>query len=77
MLAINTIQFNNNVINVSNKNRPFSNNFVVKHIQGPVRTRNGRNALAVVVQATATSLDPNRVYNCVYTLKGTLLSCSC
>jgi hypothetical protein len=77
MLAINTIQFNNNVINVSNKQRPFSNDFVVKRIQGPVRTRNGRDAVEVVVQATPTSIEPYRVYYCVYTLKGTLLSCIC
>ena len=59
------------------KNRPFSNNFVLQGIKRFVRTRNGRDAVEVLVKCTNDSMEPGRVYFCLYTYKGTLLSCFC
>lgn len=59
------------------KNRPFSNNFVLLGIKRFVRTRNGRDAVEVLVKCTSDSYEPGRVYFCVYTLKGTLMECFC
>ena len=57
------------------KNLPFSNNFVLMGIKRFVRTRNGRDAVAVLVKCTADSKEPGRIYYCVYTYAGTLLEC--
>jgi hypothetical protein len=59
------------------KNRPFSNNFVLQGIKRFVRTRNGRDAVEVLVKCTTDSKEPGRVYFCLYTYKGTLMSCYC
>ena len=59
------------------KNRPFSNNFVLTGVKRFIRTRNGRDAVEVLVKCTNDSKEPGRVYFCVYTYKGTLLSCFC
>jgi hypothetical protein len=40
-----------------------------------LRTRNGRDAVSVLVKCTNDSMEPGRVYFCVYTYKGTLLEC--
>ena len=60
---------------VSKKNRPFSNNFVLMGIKRFVRTRNGRDAVAVLVKCTEDSLEPGRIYYCVYIYAGTLVEC--
>jgi hypothetical protein len=60
--------------NVTGDNRPFSNNFVLMGIKRFVRTRNGRDAVAVLVKCT-NSREDGRIYYCVYTYKGTLLEC--
>ena len=77
MSAINSIVFNTTTITVNNRNRPYSNDFTVEHIQGPRRTRNGRPAVEVIVRTTASSPEPLRQYSCVYTLAGTLIRCQC
>jgi hypothetical protein len=61
---------------VNKKNRPFSNNFVLMGIKRFVRTTNGRDAVSVLVKCTEDSMEPGRIYYCVYTYKGTLLECS-
>lgn len=60
---------------VNKNNRPFSNNFTFMGIKRFVRTRNGRDAVSVLVKCTQDSLEPGRVYFCTYTYKGTLLEC--
>jgi hypothetical protein len=62
---------------VTKENRPFSNNFTLMGLKRFVRTRNGRDAVEVLVKCTQDSNEPGRVYFCVYTYKGTLLSCFC
>jgi hypothetical protein len=57
-------------------NRPFSNNFTFMGIKRFLRTRNGRDAVSLLVKCTADSKEPGRIYYCVYTYKGTLLECS-
>jgi len=59
------------------KNRPYSNNFVLMGVKRFVRTRNGRDAVEVLVKCTNDSYEPGRVYFCLYTYKGTLLECFC
>jgi hypothetical protein len=61
--------------NVSKDNRPFSNNFVLMGIKRFLRTRNGRDAVSVLVKCTQDSIEPGRIYYCVFTYKGTLLEC--
>ena len=56
------------------QNRPFSNNFVLMGIKRFLRTRNGRDAVSVLVKCT-NSQEDGRIYYCVYTYKGTLLEC--
>ena len=60
---------------VNKQNRPFSNSFTLMGIKRFVRTRNGRDAVAVLVKCTADSLEAGRIYYCVYTYKGTLIEC--
>lgn len=71
----NTICVPNNVVAITKANRPFSNNFVQTQYIKTMRTRNGRDAFVVIVTCTQNSLEPGRQYCCVYTTKGTLLSC--
>jgi hypothetical protein len=59
---------------VKGDNRPFSNNFVLMGIKRFLRTRNGRDAVSVLVKCT-NSKEDGRIYYCVYTYKGTLLEC--
>jgi hypothetical protein len=59
---------------VTKDNRPFSNNFVLMGIKRFLRTRNGRDAVSVLVKCT-NSKEDGRIYYCVYTYKGTLLEC--
>ena len=59
---------------VSKANRPYSNNFVLMGIKRFLRTRNGRDAVSVLVKCTNSNED-GRIYYCVYTYKGTLLEC--
>jgi hypothetical protein len=59
------------------KNLPFSNNFTLMGIKRFMRTRNGRDAVELLVKCTNDSMEPGRVYFCTYTYKGTLLSCFC
>ena len=61
--------------NVSKDNLPFNNNFVLMGIKRFVRTRNGRNAVEVLVKCTNDSMEPGRIYYCLFTYKGTLLAC--
>jgi len=60
---------------VTKKNRPFSNNFVLLGIKRFVRTRNGRDAVEVLVKCTNDSKEAGRIYYCLFTYKGTLLAC--
>lgn len=60
---------------VTKKNRPFSNNFALMGIKRFVRTRNGRDAVEVLVKCTTDSKEPGRIYYCLFTYKGTLLAC--
>jgi hypothetical protein len=62
---------------VSKRNRPYSNNFELMGIKRFIRTRNGRDAVELLVKCTNDSKEPGRVYFCTYTYKGTLLSCCC
>lgn len=59
---------------VTKSNLPYSNNFVLMGIKRFVRTRNGRDAVSVLVKCT-NSKEDGRIYYCVYTYKGTLLEC--
>lgn len=61
---------------VTKKNRPFSNNFMLMGIKRFVRTRNGRDAVAVLVKCTDDSYEAGRIYYCVYTYAGTLVECN-
>ncbi len=61
--------------NVSKDNLPFNNNFVLMGIKRFLRTRNGRDAVSVLVKCTNDSMEPGRIYYCVFTYKGTLLEC--
>ena len=72
---LNTICVPNAVVSINAKNLPFSNNFVQQKYVRTERTRNGRNAFVVVVKCTTNSLEPGRIYYCVYTYAGTLLEC--
>jgi hypothetical protein len=74
-----TLPSTGNVVNftVTKKNRPFSNNFVLMGVKRFVRTRNGRDAVEVLVKCTNDSKEPGRIYYCLFTYKGTLLSCFC
>ena len=71
----NVICVPNHVVNISATNLPFNNNFVQTQYVKTMRTRNGRNAFVVVVTCTQDSMEPGRKYCCVFTTKGTLLSC--
>jgi hypothetical protein len=75
MQNANIICVPNHVVNISATNRPFNNSFVQTNYVKTMRTRNGRNAFVVIVTCTADSMEPGRMYCCVYTTKGTLLSC--
>lgn len=61
---------------VNKKNRPYSNNFTFMGIKRFLRTRNGRDAVSVLVKCTEDSQEAGRIYYCVYTYSGTLLECS-
>ena len=61
---------------VSKRNRPYSNNFELMGIKRFLRTRNGRDAVSVLVKCTADSVEAGRIYYCVYTYAGTLLECN-
>ena len=60
---------------VTDTNKPFNNNFSMMGVKRFVRTRNGRDAVAVLVKCTKDSMEEGRIYYCVYTYKGTLLEC--
>jgi hypothetical protein len=60
---------------VKGKNRPFSNNFTLMGIKRFLRTRNGRDAVSVLVKCTNDSIEAGRIYYCVYTYSGTLIEC--
>ena len=58
---------------VTNKNRPFGNNF--KTLLALVSTMQA-NEIEAVVECTKDSKEPGRTYYCIYSTTGTLLSCS-
>ena len=58
---------------VTNKNRPFGNNFVV---QKAVVSTMQANEIECVVKCTTNSKEPGRTYYCIYSTSGTLLSCN-
>ena len=60
---------------VNKKNLPYSNNFELMGIKRFLRTRNGRDAVSVLVKCTQDSLEPGRIYYCVFTYTGTLVEC--
>ena len=72
-----TLPSNNKQISftVKKDNRPFNNNFTLMGIKRFLRTRNGRDAVSVLVKCTNDSMEPGRIYYCVFTYKGTLLEC--
>ena len=65
----NVITCNNVTLQISNTQRPYSNNFV----QQSATLRN--NNIHAVVVCTANSKEPSRVYACVYNMQAQLLAC--
>jgi hypothetical protein len=73
---LNTISNGTLTVTVNNKNRPYRNNFTQVEFLKMLRTRNGRDAMLVLVKCTADSTEPGRLYSVVYTLNGTMMSCN-
>ena len=73
-----TLPSNNKQVSfkVNKKNLPFSNNFTLMGIKRFLRTRNGRDAVSVLVKCTTNSNEPGRIYICMFTQAGTLLACN-
>ena len=63
------------VVTVKAKQLPYKNNFTQVQFIKRVRTRNGRDAMLVLVKCTADSDEAGRLYSAVYTYSGTMLSC--
>lgn len=54
-------------------NRPFGNNFVALiTVPSPMQA----NEIECVVECTKDSKEPGRIYYCIYTTAGTLVSCN-
>ena len=72
-MQVNTVSTGPYNFTVTNKNRPFGNNFVV---QKALVSEFDENEVEAVVLCTADSREPGRTYYCIYSTKGSLLSCS-
>jgi hypothetical protein len=72
-MQVNTVSAGPYNFTVTNKNRPFGNNFVV---QKALVSAFDENEIECVVLCTANSKEPGRTYYCIYSTKGSLLSCS-
>ena len=55
---------------VTNKNRPFGNDFVVQRVSQQA------DEIEAVVECTKDSREPGRTYYCIYSTSGTLLACN-
>jgi hypothetical protein len=58
-------------LNVTKRNRPFSNNFTQKKFI----TINESDLVELYVTCTSDSNEPGRIYFCEYTKRGKLISC--
>jgi hypothetical protein len=72
-MQANTVTAGSYNFTVTNKNKPFGNNFVV--LTALVSTMQA-NEIECIVKCTAQSKEPGRTYYCIYTTKGTLITCS-
>jgi len=72
-MQVNTVSAGPYNFTVTNKNRPFGNNFVV---QKALVSAFDENEIECVVLCTANSKEPGRTYYCIYSTKGSLLCCS-
>lgn len=69
--VISAAQYN---FTVANKQRPFSNNFIMQN--AVVKQYNGKDEIHCVVKCTANSKEPNMYYFCIYSTKGKLIACN-
>jgi hypothetical protein len=72
-MQANTVSVGSYNFTVTNKNRPFGNNF--KTLLALVSTMQA-NEIEAVVECTKDSKEPGRTYYCIYTTAGSLLSCT-
>jgi len=59
---------------VANKQRPFSNNFVM--LKAAVKQYEGQDEIHCIVKCTANSKEPGMQYFCIYSTKGKLIACN-
>jgi hypothetical protein len=64
-MQINTVQIDGRAVEITRRQRPYSNSFVVIAQEG----------LNVQVRCTEDSREPGRVYDCTYTKAGRLVGC--
>ncbi len=74
MQAVNTVVAGPFSFKVSNKQRPFSNDFVVNFAQ--VVQFDGQDEVYAQVTCTANSKEPGMQYFCTYSTKGELIACN-
>jgi hypothetical protein len=72
-MQANTVSAGSYTFTVTNKQRPFGNNFVV--LKALVSTMQA-NEIEAVVKCTANSKEPGRTYYCIYSTNGELLACN-
>jgi hypothetical protein len=72
-MQANTVSAGSYNFTVTNKNRPFGNDFVV--LTALVSTMQA-NEIECIVKCTAQSKEPGRTYYCIYSTKGMLIACS-
>jgi hypothetical protein len=70
----NTVTAGSYTFTVTNKNRPFSNNFTVNFAQ--VVQFNGQDEVYADVTCTQDSREPGMQYFCTYSTEGELVACN-
>jgi hypothetical protein len=72
-MQANTVSAGSYNFTVTNKNRPFGNNFkTLLALVSPMQA----NEIEAVVECTKDSKEPGRTYYCIYSTTGTLVSCN-
>jgi len=72
-MQANTVSAGSYNFTVTNKNRPFGNNFkTLLALVSPMQA----NEIECVVECTKDSKEPGRTYYCIYSTSGTLVSCN-
>ena len=70
----NTVTVGSYTFKVKNKQRPYSNNFIVNFAQ--VVQFNGQDEVYAQVTCTADSKEPGMQYFCTYSTQGELIACN-